>query len=120
MRAIAVLLTFSLLTVLSLAAQTQRPQRGQRSGSGSKTESRKTQAELLPSFKGKFRRYDKKLLVLTGEEDQTLEFRWNKKTQILRGKTAIKLADLKDGEALTVEAREDIDASLLAVFIHAK
>jgi hypothetical protein len=66
-------------------------------------------AQKLPpaEFSGSIHGVSKNHLVLETAEGNLIDFDVNGKTQVLRGKKKIELEDLKTGEAVTIEARQE-------------
>lgn len=76
--------------------------------------------EMPPAvFDGTLASIDRKRLVLKIDEERSMDFRITGKTQFFRGKAKIKPSQLKPGEHLSIEAREDVDASVLALVVRA-
>jgi len=66
-------------------------------------------AQKLPpaEFSGAVHGVSKNHLVLETAEGNLVDFDVNGKTQVLRGKKKIELEDLKTGEPVTIEARQE-------------
>ncbi len=74
--------------------------------------------EPMPSFSGTIKRLDGRSLVLELDDFRTLEFRRTAKTRFFEKKKPLDPARLKPGDAVSVEATEDIDGSLAAVNVY--
>jgi len=66
-------------------------------------------AQKLPpaEFSGTIHGVSKNHLVLETTEGNLIDFDVNGKTQVLRAKKKIELQDLRTGEAVTIEARQE-------------
>ena len=73
---------------------------------------------VLPTFTGTLHIIDKKKIVLKDDKDHETDFRRTNKTEFLEGKKKVAPETLKAGDKLQIEAREDIDTSLIAVRVH--
>jgi hypothetical protein len=99
----------------ALAQRTRRPSTG-------RPEKRTKPDETVPAvvFEGTLERMDAKQLVVKIDEDKTVEFRVNKKTTFDKASKPIKRTDLEKGDRLSIDAKEDIDLTMIAVTVHVK
>jgi hypothetical protein len=72
----------------------------------------------LPGFSGTLKRIDDKSLVLELGDFRTLEFRRTAKTRFLERKKPFDPARLKPGDAVSVEATQDLEGFLTAVNVY--
>ena len=72
----------------------------------------------LPSFSGTLKRLDERSLVLELDDFRTLEFRRTAKTRFFEKKKALDPKRLKPGDAVSVEATQDIEGFLNAVNVY--
>jgi hypothetical protein len=72
----------------------------------------------LVNFEGTLQSIDSRKLILELDQDRVLEFRVTRKTEFDKDSKPIKSADLKKGDHVSIETREDVDLTLLAVKVH--
>jgi hypothetical protein len=90
--------------------------RPQRTGQGAGTSLPKAVPDVtLPSFDGKVRGIDEKLLTLERPDSNTMEFHCSKKTHYFDGTKKVKADAVKTGDSVSVEAKRAPDGSLDAV-----
>jgi|SRR5580704_1591942 hypothetical protein len=82
-----------------------------------------TGPNVLVDFHGTLSMLTSKKLILTLEEskkgeENTMEIFFSRKTVALDGDKKLKLTDLKTGQMVDVEAKQQIDGSMEAVKIH--
>jgi hypothetical protein len=73
--------------------------------------------QVRPVFAGTLKGADSKTVLIEDQDANLLEFHCSRKTRFLDGKRAIKPADLKPGERVSVEARKAPDGSLDALTV---
>lgn len=73
----------------------------------------------LAHFSGKVKGATKKVITIETEEGNVVEFSINRKTRIQRGKKAISSSELKTGDPVTVDARQELLGYLVAVEVSA-
>ena len=73
----------------------------------------------LAEFTGRVHGVTKKEITIETEEGNLVEFSVNKKTRAERGGKSISVSDLKTGDPVTVEARQELLGYLVAVAIRA-
>ena len=74
-------------------------------------------APPLANFEGIVHGVSKKQITIENPEGNLVDFEINGKTRVLRGKQRIAVEDLKTGDAVTVEARQEVERFLIAVTI---
>jgi hypothetical protein len=79
--------------------------------------------DLLVDFRGTVSALTSKKLTLTLEEskkgeENTMDLSLSRKTAAYDGDKKLKLADLKTGQVVDIEAKKQIDGSMEAVTIH--
>jgi hypothetical protein len=79
-------------------------------------------AQKIPpaTFNGTVHGVSKKQITIENEAGNLLDFEVNRKTRLLRGKTPISASDLENGEAITIEARQEMGRFLVAVSVTAR
>ena len=76
--------------------------------------------QLPPAlFTGTIHGISKKQVTIETDAGNLLDFDFNKKTQVLRGKKKIAAEELHTGDEVTIEAKREIGQDLLAVTITA-
>ena len=94
----------------------ERPRRPSgRTTQAERTTLDKRTQEVMPNFTGVLKTVGKNTLTLDNGEANSIEFNCTKKTKFYDGSKSIKLADLKTGGRLSVEAVPAPDGSLDAV-----
>jgi len=79
------------------------------------------QVKLPPAtFDGKVHEVSKKRITIETPEGNLIDFSIARKTQVRRGEKKIEPIDLKSGEHVRIEAREELNADLTAVTITAQ
>ena len=77
------------------------------------------ETQPMPNFSGMLKHLDEKSLVLELDDFRTLDFRRTAKTRFFdRKKQTLDPARLKPGDALSVEATQDIEGLLSAVNVY--
>lgn len=74
--------------------------------------------EPMPSFSGTLKHLDEKSLVLELDDFRTLDFRRTAKTRFFEKKQTLDPARLKPGDAVSVEAAQDIEGLLTAMNVY--
>jgi hypothetical protein len=98
-------------------AQYGRSRSGRISGRGPSASASPYDMPLV-TFRGTLRSISAKKLALDSEESNEVEFNLTRKTSVLDGEKKIKLADLKEGARLEIEARRAGDGTLDATIVH--
>lgn len=71
----------------------------------------------LANFDGAVHGVSKKQITIENPEGNLVDFEINRKTRLMRGKKQISVEDLKTGDAVTIEARQEVERYLIAVTI---
>jgi hypothetical protein len=78
----------------------------------------KTPDTVLPSFAGTLKRLDTKAVVIELDDYRVLEFKRNDKTRFFRQKEEVKESVFKNGDHVSVEAREEAGGYMTAVNVY--
>ena len=103
-----------LLAAAPAACQTGHPGRHQSAKRGG-TQDQSTSDKALPDFTGIVRGLDKKMLLLEGPDQNTMQLYCTKKTRYFDGENKIKASQIKVGDRVSVEARLGPDGKPEAV-----
>jgi hypothetical protein len=78
-------------------------------------------AQKIPpaTFNGTIHAVSGKQITIENEDGNLLDFEINRKTRLVRGDTQISASDLVNGEAVTIEARQEMGRFLVAVSVTA-
>ncbi len=104
-----------LLVMAAGPAVCQGRRGGRRSTPGAQNKDESTSKDALPEFTGIVRGIDSKMLLLEQEDQNAMEFYSTKKTQYFDGSKKIKVAEIKTGDRVSVEARLGPDGKPEAV-----
>lgn len=79
-------------------------------------------AQKIPpaTFNGTVHAVSKKQITIENDSGNLLDFDINRKTRLMRGQTPITPSDLENGEAVTIEARQEMGRFLVALSITAQ
>jgi hypothetical protein len=72
------------------------------------------------TFNGRIHGVSNKQITIETAEGNLLDFDINRKTKIMRGKTAVAASDLETGDTVTIDAREEMGRYLIALVITAQ
>jgi hypothetical protein len=73
----------------------------------------------LAEFSGTVHGVSKNMITIETSEGNLVDFEINRKTRVMRGKQQIKPEDLKTGDLVNIEARQEMLQFLVAVVITA-
>ena len=74
----------------------------------------------LATFVGKVHGVSSKQITIENPDGNLVDFEINRKTRVMRGKKQIAVTELTTGDAVTIEARQEVARFLIAVTITAQ